>query len=118
MRLCSFAGMLAFRVRFGEVGVVILQHPVLIAMAQLAVEGVVFGPLVDVGWHGVGFHCALGDSFVGLIVCRAVHVYASGDWMARHAARLAWLLRCARTARTLGFRYRRGRDTLVAPQVP
>ena len=53
-----------FSIGFGEVGVGVLQHFVLIAVAQLAGERAVLGAALALGVLRVVFYCAFSHSFV------------------------------------------------------
>ena len=64
LRLTLLACMFAFSVGFGEIGVGILQHLVLIAMAELAREGAVLGAALVVGVGSVVFDRAFAYSFI------------------------------------------------------
>jgi hypothetical protein len=56
--------MFAFSIRFREVGVGILQHFVLIAVAQLAGEGAMLGATLVVGVGRLVFYRTFAHSFV------------------------------------------------------
>jgi hypothetical protein len=56
--------MFGFSVQSREIGVVILQHFVLITVAKLASERTVLGTPLGVGVQRVVFHCALAKPFV------------------------------------------------------
>ena len=57
--------MFGFSVESREIGVVVLQHFVLITVAKLAGERTVLGTTLSVGVQRVVFHCALAKPFVG-----------------------------------------------------
>ena len=98
VQFCLFAGVFGFGIRFREIGVVVLQHFVLIAMAELACEGAVLGAASGFGVRRVVFHCALAHSFV-----RASH---SGSVM-RFSCALDNGLIVARAAGWLGAEMKR-----------
>jgi hypothetical protein len=60
-------------IRLWKIGVGILQHFVLIAVAQLAAEGAVLRALLAKGVWSVAFYCALAHSFVWTSRCRVGH---------------------------------------------
>jgi hypothetical protein len=65
--------MFGLGIRFREIGVGILQHFVLIAVAQLATEGTVLGALLGKGVWSVAFYCTLAHSFVWTSCCGVGH---------------------------------------------
>jgi hypothetical protein len=67
------AGMFRLGIRFWKIGVGILQHFVLVAVAQLATEGTVLGALLAKGVWSVAFYCALAHSFVWTSCCGVGH---------------------------------------------
>ena len=58
------AGMFGFSIQSREVSIGVLQHLVLIAVAELAGKGAVLGTALAVGVQSVVFDCALAHSFV------------------------------------------------------
>jgi hypothetical protein len=64
--------MFSLGIWFREIGIVVLQHLILIAVAQLAAEGAVLGAALA-GARRVIFHCALAQSFVRSSRCRVSH---------------------------------------------
>jgi hypothetical protein len=65
--------MFGLSVGFREVGVVVLQQFVLIAVAKLTGEGAMLGPAVGIRMRSVVFHCSLAYVFVRTTRCRAGH---------------------------------------------
>jgi hypothetical protein len=63
-QLDLLATVFGFSVRFREVGVIVLEHFVLIAVAQLAAERAVLGAASALGVRSVVFYCAFAQSFV------------------------------------------------------
>src|ERR1700679_3968018 len=56
--------MFGFSIRFWKIGIVVLQHFLLIAVAQLAAERAMLGATLAIGLECVVFQCALAYSFV------------------------------------------------------
>jgi hypothetical protein len=65
--------MFGLSIRFREIAVGILQHFVLIAVAQLAAERAVLGTALVVWALRVVFYCALAHSFVWASCCGVSH---------------------------------------------
>jgi hypothetical protein len=65
--------MFRLSIRFWKIGVGILQHFVLIAVAQLATEGAVLRALLAKGVWSIAFYCALAHSFVWTSRCGVGH---------------------------------------------
>jgi hypothetical protein len=108
------AGMFGFSIQSREVSIGVLQHLVLIAVAELAGKGAVFGTALAVGVQSVIFDCALAHSFISSSRGGVGHsilpgpgvkdlIVASGrvGWPSNRASVSVWLgervnLRCQR----------------------
>jgi hypothetical protein len=65
--------MLSFSIKPREVGVGILQHRILISMAELTTERAMLRTLFAVVCRRIVFHCALAHSFIRTISYRVAH---------------------------------------------
>jgi len=76
--------MFGFSVGFREVGVVVLQHFVLIAVTQLAGEIALFGPAPIIGIDGIVFHCTLAHALIWMTRCGVTHRFSGiFGWVVR-----------------------------------
>jgi hypothetical protein len=72
--------MFGFSIQSREVSIGVLQHLVLIAVAELAAKGAMLGTTLAVGVLSVVFDCALAHSFVASSRGGIGHMYSPWSW--------------------------------------